>query len=159
MTLPANCLHIPQVRRHNRQRQRPGEGPRRDQILDREVRDLRSREDQIPADKRRADIEDIANVIDDRRKDIGEPVGLLRIPEELVVDGVKVPLDGLLMAEHLNDLLSVEHLLHIALDLAKCLLLLDKELGRAAADLFRDKEHRQNAEHRHDHQVHTVDTA
>ena len=35
--------------------------------------------------------------------------------------------------------------------------MLDKELGRAAADLFRDKEHRQNAEHRHDHQVHTVE--
>ncbi len=90
-------------------------------------------------------IEHIADVGNDRPQHIGIGVGTEAILKEGVVDPVKVLLALLFVAENLDHLLAVHHLLNKAFGAAHGLLLTDEESGRAAADLAGNKNHHHNA--------------
>ena len=64
---------------------------------------------------------------------------------ELSVYLVKAFLRHFLMAEHLDDLLAVHHLLDISLGASERFLLTDKVFCRTSADLLRHKYHRKHA--------------
>ncbi len=66
--------------------------------------------------------------------------------EQLIIELVELIDGDLLMAEHLDDLLAVHHLLNVAIDLAQLLLLLDEKLAGVASQVFGGQQH--HADHR-----------
>ena len=79
-------------------------------------------------------IKNIADVHYNGAKHIGIGVSSAAILIKRVVDAVKVGLACLLVTKDLDHLLTVHHLLNIALGGADSLLLTHKVFGRAAAD-------------------------
>ena len=69
---------------------------------------------------------DIADVHHDRHQDAGVGVGFVRAVEHFVVDPVKAVLGLLLMAEDLDNLLTLHHLFDITIDNTKVGLLLQE---------------------------------
>ncbi|MPM45441.1 hypothetical protein SDC9_92128 [bioreactor metagenome] len=68
--------------------------------------------------------------------------------KQRVVDRVEARLGLRLVAEHLNDLLTVHHFLDEALRLTERALLANEELGGVSADLLDHEQHeRDSAEH------------
>ena len=103
---------------------------------------------QKPADNGDQYILQVAEVAHDGHHDIGVGVGLGGVEAEFIIEGVKVLLVLLLVAEYLDDLLPADHFLDKAIDPAEGLLLLDEIFGAAAADLFHDDHHQpQKDEH------------
>ena len=90
-------------------------------------------------------VEDVADVVENGAEGVGEFVGAFRLGKEIFVDAVKVGLAGFLVAEHLDDLLSVHDLLDIALLRAERLLLAHEVARRPAADFFGDDQHHAHA--------------
>ena len=103
---------------------------------------------QKPADNGDQYILQVAEVAHDGHHDIGVGVGLGGVEAEFIIEGVKVLLVLLLVAEYLDDLLPADHFLDKAIDPTEGLLLLDEIFGAAAADLFHDDHHQpQKDEH------------
>ena len=83
----------------------------------------------------------MAQVVVHGAQDVGELVGRGGVAAQLVVAAVKF-LDGLLlMAEHLDHLLAVDHLFDVAVDVGQGLLLLDEVLAALRAHPLGDVEH------------------
>ena len=141
-----------EIGRNDRNRQRRDQRAGRDEILDRQIGNALSGRDQQAARKRRQDVEQIADVVHDRPEDICKAVRTLGIPEKLLVQHVKIALRSLLVAEHLDDLLTVHHFLDEALGLTKGLLLPDEEGGRFSADALGRPRHGHYAEQHDRHQ-------
>ena len=90
-------------------------------------------------------IEDVAHIIEDGAQRIGVFVGCFRLMEQFFVDPVKIFLCLLFVAEYLDNLLSVHHLLHIAFHISQGFLLADEVTGGFATNLLCDKEHTDNS--------------
>ena len=105
---------------------------------------------QYAADQRKHDIEDIAYVADDRTEDAGVGVRLEAVVTELVVYAVKVLNALRLVAEHLDDLLAIHHLLHKAFGIGNGALLFHEEARRAAAEALGNEEHKHYACKQHE---------
>ena len=111
-----------------------------------------SDEQEHAADERERHIEDVADVADDGSEDAGIGLRAEAVLKESVVEPVEV-LDALLLvAEDLDDLLTRHHLLNEALGGGDRLLLADEVFRAAAADLLRDRDHGDDAEHEHQRQ-------
>ena len=109
-------------------------------------------EQEHAADERERHIEDVADVADDGAEDAGIGLRAEAVLKEGVVEPVEV-LDALLLvAEDLDDLLTRHHLLNEALGGGDRLLLADEVFRAAAADLLRDRDHGDDAEHEHQRQ-------
>ena len=80
----------------------------------------------------------------------------MSVLKKLLVELVKVGNTLVFVAKYLYHLLSVHHFLGKALDLTKCRLLTEKEFCRAAADLFDNNGHYDNANGKHQRQPHAV---
>ena len=74
----------------------------------------------------------------------------------MVVDAVEVALCLLFMAEDLDDLLAVHHLLDEALRLTDGALLFEEVSARTAADDFGDEGHRDDAHNDDERQIQAV---
>jgi len=120
--------------RHAQKRHDHGDGER--QAGDAQIR--RFVIDEHAAGDRHRDVDDVADVVEDRHQDVGIAVGQTRGVEQILVDLVKLLLRGVLMVEDLDDLLAVDHLFDVAFGLAGDLLLLDEVVRGLAADLPRD---------------------
>ena len=101
---------------------------------------------------------DIAQIVHDRHKDIGEAVRPCGVLEQFVVVLVEVRLGLFLVAEHLDDFLSVNHFLDIAVYRTNGVLLLHKESTAFAAYKLGNKHHqchkRQHKQRQPDTQPH-----
>ena len=91
-------------------------------------------------------VEHVADIHYDRSEAVGKCVCLKSVLEKLVVDLIEILLDLILVAEYLDDLLTVHHFLNEALGLTDGFLLTDKVLRRAAAYVFGNKDHCYNTE-------------
>ena len=110
----------------------------------------RAQRQQYAADESQEDVQHVADVADDRAERIRRDVRLGGDAAELVVDLVE-PLFALpLVAEYLDDLLPVHHLLDVALVLADRSLLFDEVPGALAAHFLRHDRHKDD--HQQDHQ-------
>ena len=65
--------------------------------------------------------------------------------EQLIIELVELIDGDLLMAEHLDDLLAVHHLLNVAVDLAQLLLLPEEVFAGVSGQILRGQQH--NADH------------
>ena len=92
-------------------------------------------------------IADVADVVHHRAKDVGEAVGVVGAVEQLVVQRVKARDVLLLAAEHLHHLLTLHHLLDVAVHRAKAALLRHKVRAGKRRQLFGGKQH--DAHHHH----------
>ena len=101
-------------------------------------------------------VQNIADIADDRPQHVGISMCLETILTEFVIDTVKILFARLFMAEHLDHLLPVHHLLHIALGCRHRFLLADKELGGAAPSPAGNEDHGNHACHQHQGQPHAV---
>ena len=101
------------------------------------------------ADKRQSDVQDIADVADDGAEDVRVGVGAEAVVAECVVYLVEARKARIFVAEHLDDLLTVHHLLNIALGLGDGLLLAQEKARGTAADLLRNEDHCYYAEQQH----------
>ena len=95
------------------------------------------------------DVEHVADVVEDGHESIGVAVGPAGVFKEVVVDLVEVGHGLLLVAEDLDDLLAVHHLLHEALRAAQGLLLANEVPGGAAAHLPHHQDHHKGAQQHH----------
>ena len=83
----------------------------------------------------------MAQVVVDRPQNVGKFVGCGGVVAQLLIAAVKF-LDGLLLvAEHLDHLLAVDHLFDVAVDVGQGLLLLDEVLAALRAHPLGDVEH------------------
>lgn len=82
-----------------------------------------------------------ADVGVDGNEQVGVPVGLVGALAQGLVDPVEIGLGGLLVAEHLDHLLAVQHLLDEAVHNAQVLLLLDVVGARQAGEFGSDQQH------------------
>ena len=103
-------------------------------------------EHQQAADDRNEHEQDVTHVADGRHQDVAVLVRLVCVDEQFVVDLVEVSLCRLFVAEHLDDLLSGQHLFDIALGGADGVLLFDEILRALAADELGHKQHKRDAE-------------
>ena len=101
-------------------------------------------------------IQHVADIVEDGAQGVGVAVGFFRFLEQGVVEGVKGSLALLFVAEHLDDLLTVHHLLDEALSPAQGGLLAEEIPGRAAADLFDEQRHQRHARQHHQRQPQAV---
>ena len=83
---------------------------------------------------------DIAQVVIHRAHHVGESAGLEGVVPKMVIELVKFRLTGIFVGEHLHHTLAAYHLLHIAVDCAQGLLLIDEELGGVSGHRLGDKE-------------------
>ena len=108
------------------------------------------------ADRGDHGVQDVTDIGNDRAEDVGIAVRVGAGVAKPLVDLGKIVVAFLLMAEHLDDLLPVHHLLEKALGLGNRLLLCNKEARRATADLFGNKEHGHYPEEHHKRHRDTV---
>ena len=101
-------------------------------------------------------VEQVAQVHKDGHEDVGVHVGLLRDLEELFVALVKIGLGGRLVAECLDDLLTVHDFLDMALDHAELSLLCNKETRGVGAEQLGHKGHKDDAGHNDQAHPHAV---
>ena len=104
-----------------------------------------AREHQRAADYRDQHEGDMPDIADGGHEDVGVAVRLAHVAAKLPVDGGEVTLRGFLVAEHLDDLLPVEHLFDETFRPAYGLLLFDEVLRALAADDLGDDEHDRHA--------------
>ena len=95
------------------------------------------------------DVEQIAHIADDRHGHIAPSVRLGGRLKEFLVLLIEGLLSGVLMVEDLDDLLTIDGLLHEGVHVADPLLLLDEVSAGTAHDLAHD-EIQQNGEHNHE---------
>ena len=145
-------LRHPEERRDDRDLQRRDHAARLKQVLERQIRHAAARADQKSAEEGREHIQNIADVAHDGHEDVRVALRMVGVVKELVVDGVEIALRRLLMAEDLDDLLAVHHLLDIALDLAERALLVEEVFGRFSADVLRRLRHEEDPEEHDQHQ-------
>ena len=118
-------------------------GNRERQARDAQVGHAQRQED--AACQRDQHVEQIAQVHEDGHQDVGVHVGLLRDLEEFFVALIKVGLGGGLVAECLDDLLTVHDLLDMALDHAELGLLRNEEVRGVGAEQLGHKGHKGDA--------------
>ncbi len=127
-------------------------------------------DDQISTCHRNDQVGDVVDHVHKRAHHAGDDLGLGAAQPQPVVDVGKVLLVGLLAREELDDLLTGNHLLDVAIEFAQILLLLAVEAPRDAGYGARDEQHhgdgdqrderQQRAEHEHGNQrAHDVDDA
>ncbi len=97
------------------------------------------------AEYRDEHVQHMTDVAEYGHKHIGVTVGAVGLIVERFVYLVEVSLCRVLVAKHLYDLLSVHHLLDVALEPADGHLHRDKVLARAAADYFGDEHYDSHA--------------
>ena len=100
-------------------------------------------------------VNDVSDVADDGRQDVGISVSLAAVFCKSVIELVELSLDLVLVIEDLNDLLAVHDLLNIAFRGGNSLLLSDEVLSRTCADLTCCKHHCNDSE---DHDKRHPDT-
>ena len=86
-------------------------------------------------------IADVPQVSVDRHEDIGDFICVLGTLPQLPVDGPELLYILVFVAEHLDDLLPLHHLLDVGVDLAQAALLLDEICPGHAAQLGRRRQH------------------
>ena len=145
-----------EIRCNRRDGQGSGDGSERDEVLNRKVRNQTVRGDQQTTCKYSKDVKQISNIAHDRHEDVCKAVCLARVAEELIVELVKILLCRFLMAEDLDDLLTVHHFLDEAFCFAEGVLLADKVFCGLAADIFGGKRHADDAENDDEHQRQAV---
>ena len=96
---------------------------------------------QRAADDRDQNVQQVADVHHDRHEDVCEGIRARSILAQLIVERIELLLALFLVAEHLDDLLAVDHLLDIAVDPAERLLLLEEVLRGLTAQLLYHLEH------------------
>ena len=116
----------------------------------------RAAEHQGAADKGDDDVHDVADVAQQRHKDVGKTVAVAGVVENLAVDLVKVRLGGFLVAEDLDDLLTGHHLFHKGFGIGDGDLLAQEELGRTRGDGAGREHHTDNADDDQRSQDHAV---
>ena len=92
---------------------------------------------------------DVADVDQDGHEDIGVFIGLIGALEQGVIDLVEARLGLGLVAEDLDHLLAVDHLLDIAVQIAQLHLLADKVAAAAAGQEPGDTEHAKDTDDDH----------
>ena len=102
------------------------------------------------------DIKDISYIHDDGTEDIGIGMCLFAVFIELFVYRVKILFSFALVAEYLDYLLPVHHLLYVAFAFCDGLLIADEVFCASAAYLFGDEYHCHHAEHYHERHRDTV---
>ena len=100
---------------------------------------------QRTADHRAQHIGQVAQLAVDRHRHQRVGVCLVSAVEQLIIELVELVDGDLLMAEHLDDLLAVHHLLNVAVDLAQFLLLLEEVFAGVSGQILRGQHH--NADH------------
>ena len=102
-------------------------------------------DNQRATDDSAEDIAQVAQLAVDRHRHQRVGVGLVGALEQLIIELVELIDGDLLMAEHLDDLLAVHHLLNVAVDLAQLLLLPEEVFAGVPGQILRDQQH--NADH------------
>ncbi len=103
------------------------------------------------------DIEHIAEVAVERHEYIREPIRLGGVVTQLVVALVEISLGVAFVAEYLDDLLTVNHLLNIAVEAAERALLLEEILRAVFSDVFRRLKHERHKAENHEAEPHACD--
>ena len=89
-------------------------------------------------------IADISDLCTGRHQNIGKFIGIVRTLKQLVIQFVKFTKTLLLMAENLNNLLALHHLLNISVYNTKVLLLFHKVLTTKTGKIFAGNQHNPN---------------
>ena len=101
---------------------------------------------QRTADNRHQNVQQVADVHHDRHEDVCEGIRACSVLAQLIVERIELLLALFLVAEHLDDLLAVDHFLDIAVDPAERLLLLEEVLRGLTAQFLYHLEHDAHAE-------------
>ena len=114
---------------------------------------MHSPEDERAAHDGDSDEDDVSEVHDGGHQDVAVAVGFVRVTIELVVDLFEVLLGSLLVTEHLDDLLSVDHLLDETFRLAHGILLAHEVFRALGADELGDEHHDRDAREHHQREI------